>query len=75
MRDDFVRAAHEAFFVFFLEVGDDVVGGDVEAAELDDVGQFGVVDVQQVAQAAQYIVVNHGDNPVRGVARVAAPCC
>ncbi|MNG38152.1 hypothetical protein D3C84_1257350 [compost metagenome] len=68
MCNDFVRAAHEAFFVIFFQVRDDIVGSDFEAAELDDIGQLGVVDVQQVAQAAQYIVVNHSDNPVRGAA-------
>ena len=60
MRHDFVRAEHEAFFLVFLEIGQQVVLGDFHAAELDDLDHLVVADVEHVAHAAQYVVVNHG---------------
>src|SRR5450830_2087688 len=60
VRHDLIRAEYKAFFLVFLEVSQQVFLGHVHAAEFDELDHLVVTDVEHVAHAAQYVVVNHG---------------
>ncbi|MNO82547.1 hypothetical protein D3C76_738260 [compost metagenome] len=59
VRHDRVRAAHEAGLFFFLDVAGQGLGADLQARQLDDAHHLGIIELEHVAQAAQYIVVVH----------------
>ncbi|MCY1249780.1 hypothetical protein D9M72_633470 [compost metagenome] len=59
MREDIVAARVEVRFVIALEEGDGILLVDLHSAQASDVGDAGVADIEHVAHAAQYIVVDH----------------
>ncbi|MNE93118.1 hypothetical protein D3C80_1909240 [compost metagenome] len=60
MRHQLVVAGDEAVLVLLLQQGIECFRLDLLAAESNDFGQLHIVDVERVAQAAQYIVIEHG---------------
>ncbi|MNF05538.1 hypothetical protein D3C80_2052950 [compost metagenome] len=59
MRQHLVAAGHIALFLFLQQVGRDIGLAQRVVGQLADLDQLGIADIQQVAQAAQHIVVDH----------------
>ncbi|MCY1306642.1 hypothetical protein D9M68_849540 [compost metagenome] len=72
--EDAVAAGPVTWGLFAFEEGDDIVPGDFQTGQAGDVGDTGVADVEHVANAAQYVVVDHFHGSVAGQ-KVKAPQC
>ena len=60
MRHDPIGTGFEAVLVFFLQVGHRFAVGNLATRKPSDLGDLGVVDVEDVAHAAHHIVIDHG---------------
>ena len=63
VRHHVVRATYKTFFFVFFQVGQYIFLGNFQATKLDDFDNLVVADVEHVAHAAQYVVMNHLGNP------------